>query len=71
MFNEVRQDDSGTLYCGLCFIPLKLQDKVIGIQDRRTYDVFWCPSCAKMYWLPPRSGGPGNRPKPHAETIDA
>ena len=69
MHNEIRQDNTGTLHCGLCIVPLKRQDKIIGLHQGRSYDVFLCPRCAKIYWLKPGSYGPLSPPN-RAETAD-
>jgi hypothetical protein len=61
MADLVLRDDDGTLHCSSCRAPIQLQDKVIGLQQGRTFDVFSCPLCIKLYWLPPNSGGERNK----------
>jgi hypothetical protein len=66
----IKKDEDGTLNCGFCLARLQLQDKVIGLQQRKTFDLYWCPLCTRLYWLPPQSGSPRNRIRPHLEVID-
>ena len=59
MYQRVNQRCNGTLFCGMCLVDLTREEKVTGIAGGHSYDVYRCPRCLRLQWLPdgrPRSG---------------
>jgi ribosomal protein L37AE/L43A len=48
MYVDIKEDPK----CEVCHVQLHHEDKVIGLVERQTLDIYSCPSCRRLYSTP-------------------